>query len=561
MAMVKAAERACLTGRSERAQVEFRVRHRSGAWLWLRSDAVAVGRDAAGSATRVIGTQTDITDLKSAEAALRDSEARFRSALEDAPVGMALLDLDGCWLKVNAALCGYLGYSEAELLARDFQSVTHPDDLQADLDLVRKLVAGELKSYQLEKRYLHKDGHAVWGLLSVSLARNSADGSAYFISQIQDITDRKEMERLKSEFVATVSHELRTPLTSIRGSLGLVMGAMGEGIPERPARLLSIAHKNCERLILLINDILDLEKISSGSMRFKLSRERIASLVRQATEANQGFAGQYGVALAFADAAPACEAEVDAARLQQVLTNLLSNAAKFSPKGGVVRVAVSESAGRVRVSVSDQGPGVPPEFRARIFGRFSQADASATRGKGGTGLGLHISQQIVQRMGGGIGFESEPGRGATFWIELPCVNAPSALAAPARGAAGAVPARPRALHVENDADFSEFLGIGLRDRLQIVNAPTFAEARAALTGQRFDLVILDPELPDGSGLDLLGENLGQNARTPVVLLSASEVYDESFAVGGRIVKSRVPDHKILDDILGLLTAARGGRAA
>jgi len=240
-----------------------------------------------------------------------------------------------------------------------------------------------------------------------------------FLGVIEDITLAREMERMKSEFTAVVSHELRTPLTSIRGSLGLILGAMASTVPAKVRELLEIAQSNCERLVLLINDILDMEKFQAGQMRFDFQTVPLAEVVKQAVDANEGYARRFNVKIDLTGVPPAWQVNVDPERFIQVMSNLLSNAAKYSPAGGVVRVWSERHADSLRVNVRDEGPGIPQEFRARIFEKFSQADSSTTRSKGGTGLGLHIARRFIEHMRGRIGFESNPGAGSTFWIELP----------------------------------------------------------------------------------------------------------------------------------------------
>jgi PAS domain S-box-containing protein len=350
---------------------------------------------------------------------LATSEETFRLAMENAPIGKALVGPDGRWLSVNNALCDLLGYDRPSLLAMDFQTITHPDDLEADMALVRQVMAGELTSYSLEKRYIHKDGRTIWGLLRVSLVRKPDGAPGYFVSQIQDITERREMERMKSEFISTVSHELRTPLTSIRGSLDFVASSSADALDDAGRRLLDMARRNCDRLVLLINDILDIDKIASGTMRFDIRDEAVDQLVEQCVALNQGFAGKLNVRLLTGRPLSRVSAAVDPARFQQALTNLVSNAVKFSPAGGTVLVTAALHEGKVVVSVQDEGPGIPADFRARIFGRFAQADSSSTRAKGGSGLGLHITREIVEHMGGTIGFDSIEGQGATFWMAFP----------------------------------------------------------------------------------------------------------------------------------------------
>jgi PAS domain S-box-containing protein len=365
----------------------------------------------AGSLGAALGRQLVLRSLKS-------SEEIFRTAMETAPIGNALVTPEGRFITVNHALCELLGYSEDELLAGDFQSVTHPDDIALDLVLVQRCLSGEIDRYRLEKRYFHKSGRLVWALLSVALVRHNNGQPNYFVTQIQDTTEQREIERVKSEFISVVSHELRTPLTSIRGSVGLVLGAHAAVLPDSAKRFLEIASSNCERLMSLINDILDIEKIASGNMRFELQPLVLADMMRNAVQAAEGYAERLNVRVELDAPASDVKIVVDEQRLQQVLANLLSNAAKFSPAHGTVQVAVERAQDQVRICVRDHGPGIPEDFRDRIFGKFSQADSSSTRRAGGTGLGLHISRQIVEHMGGRIGFDTVVGSGTTFWVEF-----------------------------------------------------------------------------------------------------------------------------------------------
>jgi signal transduction histidine kinase len=233
------------------------------------------------------------------------------------------------------------------------------------------------------------------------------------------IEERDRLERLKNEFISVVSHELRTPLTSIHGSLNLaVEGRLGE-LPPEARRFLEIAYRNSQRVVRLVNEILDLQKIESGEIALQPRPVELGPLLEDAVEANHAYARRFDVEIALDGEAPAAKVLVDPDRLLQVLANLLGNAARFSPRGETVRVRATRRAGLVRVSVSDRGPGIPEAFRARVFEKFAQADASASGRREGSGLGLSISKAIVERLGGRIGFESEVGRGTTFHVELP----------------------------------------------------------------------------------------------------------------------------------------------
>jgi len=234
-------------------------------------------------------------------------------------------------------------------------------------------------------------------------------------------TERKRLDRLKDEFVSTVSHELRTPLTSITGSLGLLIGKAVGVLSEPAARLLEIAHNNSQRLVRLVNDILDIEKLESGHAVFDFRKIEVRALVEQTVESMRGYAGAHGVKVRVEAAVAVDAVRADTDRLAQVVTNLLSNAIKFSPPDGEVVIAVEKEVKGdvVRITVRDHGPGISADFRPRIFERFAQADATNARRKGGTGLGLSIAKQIIDRLGGDIGFADAPGGGTIFYVELP----------------------------------------------------------------------------------------------------------------------------------------------
>ena len=236
---------------------------------------------------------------------------------------------------------------------------------------------------------------------------------------VVDISERRRIERLKDEFVATVSHELRTPLTSIAGALGLLTGNTTGKLPDSAKRLLTIAYRNSQRLVRLLNDILDIEKMESGKVVFDFNRVEVRSLVEQAIEANRAVAEGFDVRIRLDPASVAIDVRADSNRLVQAITNLLSNAVKFSPPGGEVTVAVEARNENARISVRDHGHGVPDEFKPRIFEKFAQADGTDARQRGGCGLGLSIVKQIVDRLDGEVGFDDAPGGGSIFYIDLP----------------------------------------------------------------------------------------------------------------------------------------------
>jgi PAS domain S-box-containing protein len=387
--------------------------------IWARADgrkvwsqwAIHPWKDSEGRVGGIILFTEDITARKQAEAALRTSEAMNRAAMDKAPIGKALVHGDGRFMKVNPALCQLLGYTEAELLTRDFQGITHPDDLTADLAHLRELLEGRTTSYQMEKRYLHRDGRLIWVQLSVSLVRRADGGVEFLVAQIQDITERKNMDRTRDELVAVVGNELRTPLAAIRDALGLITAARDIAIPVSLQRAFDACRANCERAGALVDGIVDLERLTGGQMRFDFKDEAIADITRQAVSVNPAFAR-----ITLREIDPGLIVYVDTGRYIQVLSNLLHNAAKFSPAASAIEVGVEARGEWVRVYVSDRGAGIPEEFRARIFGKFARAENE------GAGLGLYLTRQMVEQMRGTIGFVSEAGTGSTFWVEFPRVS-------------------------------------------------------------------------------------------------------------------------------------------
>jgi signal transduction histidine kinase len=264
-----------------------------------------------------------------------------------------------------------------------------------------------------------KNGEQYWVTVNLTPVLDAAGRLERFISVQADITERNRVERMKTEFVSTVSHELRTPLTAITGSLGLLNGGVAGPLPEPAVKLLEIAGSNSERLTLLINDLLDMESLVEGGIPIDSQVQPLMPIVDLAMADHQPYADRCEVRLALGEHCDKVMVDVEGRRLTQVLSNLLSNACKFAPAGSTVDVSVRCGLGTARVAIADRGPGVPESFRDSIFQKFSQADASDTRSLGGTGLGLAISKELVERMGGTIGYDSVEGQGATFFVDLP----------------------------------------------------------------------------------------------------------------------------------------------
>jgi signal transduction histidine kinase len=262
---------------------------------------------------------------------------------------------------------------------------------------------------------------AVFAWLGILNMRRMAALQVAHEAALRRSDERERLERMEHSFVSNVSHELRTPLTAIAGALGLVSAASADELPEKTRRLVEIAHRNSTRLVRLVDDILDIERLEAGLAQMELRAVDLRQLVEQSVEINQPYAARTATHLELIDAPDRPEVLADGDRLHQVLTNLIGNAAKFSPPGSVVRLAVEQLGDRARVEVIDQGPGVPAAFRSRLFQRFSRASDEVTRHVGGSGLGLYIARTIVELQGGRIGVDSPPSEGATFWFEIPLV--------------------------------------------------------------------------------------------------------------------------------------------
>jgi PAS domain S-box-containing protein len=364
----------------------------------------------------------DITERKRHEEELRALNTRLSLATQAGGIGVWELDLTTNSLAWDTQMYEMYGLRpSSEPLKSDIAaSLIHPEDwVSVNASLQGAVDDPHVDRHALEFRVILGNDNERWVRTAGLIQRDENRIARGIIGVAWDITELKRIARMKSEFVSSVSHELRTPLTSIKGSLGLLAaGVMGE-MSGSAKELIDIAYKNSERLSLLINDILDIEKIDSGKVRFDMQPHALRPLIEQAIEFNRGYAQHLKVNLiAHIDADNFIVVDVN--RFMQVMANLISNAVKFSNPEDAVEVAAMNVGARVRIEVRDHGPGIPMEFRNRIYQRFSQADSSDTRICGGSGLGLAITKSLVEKMQGEIGFTDRIGGGTIFYIELPC---------------------------------------------------------------------------------------------------------------------------------------------
>jgi signal transduction histidine kinase/CheY-like chemotaxis protein len=365
-----------------------------------------------------------------------------------------------------------------------------------------------------------------------------------------EVRTLRELEQMKTEFVATVSHELRTPLTSIRGALGLVVGGSVGAVPTQVIALLRIALDNTERLIRLINDILDVEKAEAGPSDAVVDRVDVSATVSSVVAGLETVAREQQVSVVLdVDADLAIMGSAD--RVAQVVTNLVSNAIKFSPREGTVIVRVKRDERSVLIAVRDHGPGIPEEFRSRIFGRFQQATGT----QGGTGLGLAIAKRITQQMGGAISFESEVGAGTTFIVRLPLAEElPPTLPSDA-------PVRPCVLVADPDASMREVLGALFAPDMAVVGARTSVELLHQLRAGNVRALILEPMLADGSAIDVIARvrAIDTYRDVPVLIFTADDRAATAAADAGIdpthiMRKTRDPETKVVRRVRAMLAA-------
>lgn len=362
---------------------------------------------------------------RAVEASLLETEAELRGIHAYIGEGIATFDLDGRFVTANPALERMFGTPAVSLKDLPFNRLLKSHDRVRWAELFRDFLHDTRPVVTVEFQAFRADMITAFPI-EISLSQMRVAAETRVIAILRDVTERKKVERLKSEFIATVSHELRTPLTSIRGALGLLAGGVKGELAEPGNNLLGIALSNSERLGHLIDDLLDMEKIESRGVKFDYDNVDVAALLNESVQSNQGYAAQFGVVLLAGDVEPGLSAWVDAERLMQVMANLLSNAAKFSAEGGHVQVMAWSQGDYARIEVCDSGVGIPAEFLDSVFEKFTQADASDTRVVGGTGLGLYICKTIIERMRGRIGFVSMPGQGTAFYVELPRLQSVSA---------------------------------------------------------------------------------------------------------------------------------------
>lgn len=479
-----------------------------------------------------------------------ENDQRFRMALMGAAHGIALVGLDGAFMQLNEALCRMLGYTDAELRALSFQDITHPDDLETDLDQLHECIEGMRTTYQMEKRYFRKDGGVIWVNLAVSILRAENNTPLYFISQIQDITARKQAEEqlvtardeaknasaAKSAFLASMSHEIRTPMTGVMGMLDMLAES---GVSGDQFELIKTARSSAEMLLSIINDVLDMAKLEAGRVEIARRDFHAEKLLHTVCDMMAGRAEAKGLRF---NAVLPMSARVwlkgDPDRISQILFNILGNAVKFTDEGEVslsAETRQTDSGLDLVLKVTDTGRGIPADKTESIFREFERVQEETGARVEGTGLGLAIVSRLVDAMSGRIELESEFGKGSTFIVTLPL----AAGVAPAEAAEAPAPAQPAApppasaetkggktqiavLVVEDNAVNRKVIGSVLAIAgIEPVYAFDGQQALDAVKGADFDVVFMDVMMPVMDGLTATRKLREAGFTKPILGLTAN----------------------------------------
>jgi PAS domain S-box-containing protein len=532
---------AALNGGASSWSGEYRFRRADGRWAYVY-DRAYIARDASGNVWRVIGAMQDLTEQKQAEAALRESEERFRRVFEEGPLGLALVGTDYRFAKVNSALCEMVGYSEAELVQKTFAEITHPDDVHADVELAKRLFKREIPSYCMQKRYQKKNGEFIWINLTASIIRGPDGQPLHGLAMIEDITEIKRTQeealfRQKLESVGTlaggIAHDFNNLLGAVQAQaeLGLSELDAGSSCKEELNAISEVAMRGSE-IVRQLMIYAGKEGGDAGPVDLSKTVEEMLSLLKVSVTKHALIEAHLDHNL------PAIRA--DAAQLRQIVMNLITNASDaIGDRDGVIRVitrcvnlqpesgASSLPDGEfVELEVSDTGRGMSPQTQAKVFDPFFTTKSS------GRGLGLAVVQGIVRSLGGTIHLATEPDKGTTFQVLLPSAKIKAAAGqAISGGQQTAVPSQHGTILVVEDEDQ---LRRGIVKMLRKTGFQVFeaAEGSSAIKflrgdGAKIDVVLLDMTMPGASSREIIAEAV--NAKPDIKLILTSAYSQEMIA--------------------------------
>jgi PAS domain S-box-containing protein len=526
---------AALAGGASSWSAEYRYRRVDGEWASIY-DRAYIAHDASGSASRVIGAMQDLTEQKKSEAALRESEERFRRVFEEGPLGLALVGRDYRFEKANSALCRMVGYDEAELLQLSFVDITHPDDVLADVELAEKLFKREIPFYRIQKRYMKKSGEIIWINLTASMILGPNGEPLHGLAMIEDITEIKRTQeealfRQKLESVGTlaggIAHDFNNLLGAIRAQAELAMTELDAGASCREElRVIGDVAMRGSEIVRQLMIYAGKENAVSGPVNLSKMVDEMLSLLKVSVTKRAVIQTDLQHDL------PAIQAS--AAQIGQVVMNLITNASDaIRDRDGQIRVITGsvtlkgQSAAialpdgdYVRLEVSDTGCGMSPQTQAKVFDPFFTTKSA------GRGLGLAVVQGIVRSLGGAIQLASEPDRGTTFQVFLPCSKSTASASGRAMSGDGgnAAPARDgTVLVVEDESDLRQPIVRMLRKSgFEVLEAADGTSAIELLraNGARIDAVLLDMTIPGASSSEVVKAAANVRPNINVILTSA-----------------------------------------
>jgi len=506
---------------------------------------------------------------------LRKRENEFRAFFENVAVGAVQADLEGHFLRANERFRQMVGYRLEELKDRTVADLTHPEDQEPTRETIQQLIGGQVSFIRQEKRYLHKDGHVVWALVSAGITRGEGGTPLHLITVIQDITDRKQMEQdllaakeeaeaanlAKTQFLANMSHELRTPMTVIMGALDYLQSSWAT--PERD-QLLEMADVSAHRLLAIIDDLLDIAKIEARKLTIEDRAFSLENSLRQVVEMFAPQARQKGLDLTRSiDPQLPAQVKGDPARLGQVLVNLVGNAVKFT-REGEVSIRAGKKDGELVFAICDTGIGIPAEKIEQLFQPFMQGDSSMTRAYGGTGLGLAISKELVAMMGGTIDVRSEPGVGSTFTFTIP-LREVEGRENPVSGQGEEDACRPlqHILLADDEPAIRNLVKMILDQRgISVAVAENGRDAVSKWEQGESDLILMDLQMPEMNGLEATRQirkrEEGRDSRTCIFALTAHvrpQDRQECLAAG---MDGFLSKPFKMDELIGLIEACPCG---
>jgi len=541
---------------------QVRLRRADGAWRVLMNRSVCKRRET-GEVMTVFGVVMDVTEVELANQALRASEARYRLLAENGNDLIVQVDLEGVITYISPSAETVTGFRPEELMGRNVAELIDAEDMAGlDRAVEESFERPGQRARCVQYRIKHKDGRVLWLEARPTPLIDAASGQPIGVTDVvRDITERKVLEaelfakceeaqaatRAKAEFLANMSHEIRTPLTAIMGFSGLL-----EDFPDLPEAAGAHVRKICtagEQLLGVVNDVLDFSKLEAGQVELFPQPLDPAAFVAETVGILSGHAQAKGLELV-ARSPPEMSSWVsaDPGRVRQVLLNIVGNAVKFTARGSVTVTLERPDEATLKLTVTDTGPGIPPDLQGRLFERFSQVDGSISRDHGGAGLGLAICKGLVELMGGSIGVESAAGRGSTFWFTI---AAPSALAPPrARDTGHAAGGASAHILIVDDLAVNRQLVRAMLEPFghSFVEAADGSQAVAAAQEQPFDLILMDLQMPGMDGLQAartIRSTAGINRRSPIVALSANvlaEQIAQCYAAGidGHLAKPIIP---------------------